>query len=113
MPPTTCARNGGRKTSDGMVILLPLGVALKRRAECRESIDLGFGECVGRWHVTLRQLDIRAGGIVAIAASFTSRSAEASWLSPVAVPPHRHARNEADRRHRAAAWSVPPRRRSA
>src|SRR4051794_24508722 len=35
------------ETSDGMVILLPLGAAFKRRAECRESVDLGFGECIG------------------------------------------------------------------
>ena len=74
-----------------MVILLPLGAAFKRRAECRESVDLGFGECIGRRHVigavaALRQLDIHAGGprfregrlFVAAAASFTSRSAEAS-----------------------------------
>ena len=54
------------ETSDGMVILLPLGAAFKRRAECRESVDLGFGECIGRRHVigavaTLGQLDVDAG----------------------------------------------------
>ena len=49
-----------------MVILLPLGAAFKRRAECRESVDLEFGECIGRRHLigavaALGQLDIHAG----------------------------------------------------
>ena len=79
------------ETCGRVEVLLPLGVALERRAERLERFDLRFGEHVRRRHWSLPSRSCTnwmstQAALVAAAASFSRPSPDAIWLSSSCSP---------------------------